>query len=137
MGRKAKTKTINSSLSTLKKKVWKEFSKYIRQKYADINGNVRCYTCGQIMPWQESQCGHGISGRGNAILFDEELCRPQCKRCNIFLYGNLDVFHTKLIKEKGIKWFEEKLKLKHTIKQFTRQELETLLDRYKELNKKM
>lgn len=134
MGRKNQTKTKTPSLNSLKKKVWKEFSKYIRLKYSKF-GMVRCYTCDQLLSWKDAQCGHGIGGRYNSILFDEELCRPQCLRCNIFLGGNYDVFHAKLIKENGIEWFEKKLKQKQMVKQFTRKELEELLQHYKQLNK--
>lgn len=132
MGRKVQAKTKTPSINSLKKKVWKEFSKYIRLKYSCF-GMVRCYTCDTPLSWREAQCGHGLGGRYNSILFDEELCRPQCIRCNIFLGGNYDVFHAKLIKENGIKWFEKKLKQKNTPKQFTIPELEKLYEHYKKL----
>jgi len=119
------------TIPKLKKKVWKIFSQYIRQKYADKNGYVNCYTCGVKKHWKEQQCGHGLGGRGNSILFDEELVRVQCPQCNIFKGGNYDVFHAKLIEENGLKWFNDKLKLKHTTKQFTRKELEMLYEKYK------
>jgi len=137
MGKKTskKSKSRKTSVKRLKAKVWKVFSQYIRQKYADKNGNVRCYTCGVVMNWKEAQCGHGLGGRTNSILFDEEICRPQCVKCNIFLNGNYDVFHAKLIKENGIEWFQNKLKLKYKIKQFTVQELEELYQKYKLLLK--
>ena len=82
------------------------------------------------MRWQDAQAGHGISGRNNSILFDEEIVRPQCKRCNIFLNGNEEIFHYKLIKENGLDWFEKKLKQKQTIKQFSNKELQDLYDYY-------
>lgn len=81
------------------------------------------------------QAGHGLSGRGNSILFDEELVRVQCVSCNIFKGGNYDIFHAKLIKENSLKWFNDKLKLKHTTKQFTRKELEELYEKYKTKNR--
>jgi hypothetical protein len=114
-----------------KQKVWEVFSKYIRLKYADKNGYVICYTCGRKMRWQESDAGHGASGRGNAILFNEKFVRPQCIRCNIFLKGNYDVFHAKLIKEYGPGILDEINKLKKTIKKFTQSELKELYEHYK------
>ena len=119
------------SLPELKKKVWKVFSSYIRQKYADEYGYDTCYTCGVRKPWKEMQCGHGFGGRNNSILFDEELVRPQCRQCNIFKGGNYDIFHTKLIEENGIEWFKRKVKQKHEIKKFTHQELEDKYNYYK------
>ena len=118
------------TIPKLKAKVWKVFSKYIRQKYAK-RGMVRCYTCGVVKPIKEMQCGHGLGGRGNSILFDEEIVRPQCVSCNIFRGGNYDIFHAKLIKENGVEWFQKKVKQKQETKQFTRKELEELYEKYK------
>lgn len=114
-----------------KQKVWQVFSKYIRLKYTDKNGYVICYTCGTKIFWKEAQAGHGASGRGNSILFDERLVRPQCKRCNIFLKGNYDVFHAKLIKEYGKDFLDEINRLKKTVKKFTQSELRELYEYYK------
>jgi len=130
-----KTKSLRTNISALKKKVWKEFSKYIRLRYAR-NGYVLCYTCGKIMNWKEAQAGHGLSGRGNTILFDEELVKPQCPRCNLFLGGNYDIFHKKLIEEYGLEWYNNKLRLKSKTKQFTLSELQKLYDKYRKLAQK-
>jgi len=60
-----------------KKKAWIQFSRYIRLKYAK-NGFVKCYTCSTVKHWKEMQAGHGIGGRSNAVLFNEDIVRPQC-----------------------------------------------------------
>jgi hypothetical protein len=119
------------TITQLKQKVWKVFSLYIRLKDADNLGYNYCYTCGIRLHYKRLQAGHGLGGRTNSILFDEELVKPQCQRCNIFLGGNYDVFHAKLIKEHGIEWFEGKLKLKNKTKQFTINELKQLYEHYK------
>ena len=60
------------------------FSQYIRLKYADSNGIVRCYTCNIAKHWTLMQCGH-FAKRGNLLLrYDERNCRPQCQGCNEF-----------------------------------------------------
>jgi len=114
-----------------KQMVWEVFSKCIRLKYADKNGYVICFTCGTKIYWKKAQAGHGASGRGNSILFNEKFVRPQCVRCNIFLKGNYDVFHAKLIKEYGSGVLDEINKLKKTIKKFTQSELKELYEHYK------
>jgi len=119
------------NIRQLKQKVWKVFSLYIRLKDADAWGYNYCYTCDKRLHYTELQAGHGLGGRTNAILFDEELVKPQCKRCNIFLNGNYEVFHAKLIEEHGLEWFKEKLKLKNSNKQFTADELQKLYEYYK------
>jgi hypothetical protein len=114
-----------------KQMVWEVFSKCIRLKYADKDGYVKCYTCGCKMRWQDSQCGHAIGGRTNSVLFDVEIVRPQCTRCNIFLHGNYTIFTTKLIKEKGMKWWENKLLNSKKVKKYSQSELKELYEHYK------
>ena len=87
---------------------------------------VRCYTCGVLKPIKEMQCGHGLGGRGNSILFDASICRPQCVSCNIFRGGSYDIFHMKLIEENGLSWFKSKMRQKSESRQFTRIELNDL-----------
>ena len=87
------------------------------------------------------QAGHGFSGRGSSILFEEKILRPQCYSCNVCKYGNLDVFHAKLVKEYGPGILNKMLKQKNTLKQFTLKEITEIHDKYKklyeeELNKK-
>jgi len=118
-----------SEKKRLKDKVWKVFSLYIRTKFAK-NGIVACYTCDKQMPIHLSQAGHAIGGRTNSVLFDEEIVRPQCRRCNIFLGGNYPVFVTKLIKENGLEWWEKKLRDSKKVKKFTVSELKDLLEYY-------
>ena len=93
---------------SLKAKAWRLFSEYIRLKYADKQGNCRCYTCGVTLPaiGHGMQCGHGIGGRGNYVLFLEEICRPQCYGCNVGRQGNYQEFIPKLIREIGIDQYE-------------------------------
>lgn len=124
--------------STIKKKAWDWCSKYIRLKHSDKNGFVACYTCGKIMFWQsgnQMQAGHGFSGRGNSILFEEKILRPQCYSCNVGKYGNLDVFHAKLIKEYGPKFLDQMNKQKNILKQFTLKEITEICGHYKKLYK--
>ena len=126
---------MKETIPKLKGKAWKLLSKLIRLQYSK-NGYVRCYTCGKLMEVKEAQAGHGFSGRGNSIIFDREIIRPQCVSCNVFKNGNYDIFHAKLIKENGVEWYEKKLKQKRQTKQFTRQELKQFIEDYKNELKK-
>ncbi len=117
-------------ISKQKKKTWEWFSKYIRLKFADDQGNCTCYTCGVVKPWNKMQAGHGIGGRTNNILFNEDVVRPQCYSCNIMHYGKLDEFGEKLRKEIGSK-YNEALKNKYKEKHFTESELKLLEAQYK------
>lgn len=93
---------------------------------------VSCYTCGERMVWKESQAGHAIGGRHNAVLFDEEICRPQCVRCNVFMRGNYPVFTAKLIREKGLGWFERKLEESRMVVKLTRSDFEEVIQTYRQ-----
>jgi len=84
----------------LKKELDRIFSLFIRYKYADKNGYVRCYTCDTIKPVKEMQCGHWIPRNILGTRFSEKNCRPQCVGCNMFNRGRPDVFSVNLMKEK-------------------------------------
>ena len=116
---------------TTKATAWRVFSEYVRRKYADANGFARCYTSGVVAHWRELQCGHGIGGRHNAVLFDEEICRPQTVAENVFKRGNYPVFVTKLIQENGMDWWEKKLADSREVVKLTRADLEEIIDTYK------
>jgi hypothetical protein len=94
------------SISKLKKRAWNVFSLYIRTKYSK-NGVVKCYTCGKMFTIKTTQAGHGIAGRNNAILFCEDVVRPQCVGCNFFGGGKYGIFMDKLIKEYGAEKFSQ------------------------------
>jgi hypothetical protein len=91
---KAKVKKL--STSKLKKKLDAIFSQYIRQKYADSEGMVTCFTCPTKKHWKEMQCGHFISRSYLATRFDEDNCRPQDVGCNIFGNGKTVEFAKQL-----------------------------------------
>ena len=119
------------SLRTLKARCWKLFSEYVRRKYADSGGRARCYTSGVVAHWKDLQCGHAIGGRHNAVLFDEEICRPQSVGENVFKRGNYPVFVTKLIEENGFEWWQKKLEESRRVVKYTRDDLQTLIETYK------
>lgn len=99
-----KEKKISKTQAKLKANA--AFSKYVRNKYS-VDGYATCYTCGLVKPWKELQAGHGIAGRNNAVLYMEEVVRPQCAGCNIWGRGKLHIFTPKLIREMGVNRYQE------------------------------
>jgi hypothetical protein len=79
---------MDSGLKRQKKKTWKAFSEFTRRRYANQKGQAFCVTCGVRKHWKKLQSGHFLDGRGNAILFEEKACFPQCYSCNICKHGN-------------------------------------------------
>lgn len=128
-GNQCMAKRKKKTLPALKKKAWSLLSKCIRQSSADSKGMVSCYTCGNSGNWKEMQAGHGIGGRTNSVLFDKEIIRVQCVSCNIFKSGNYTIFTTKLIKENGMEWWENKLTNSRVLVKYTRADLEELIER--------
>lgn len=65
---------------------WTAFSIYIRTRdclrFTDDPTEGMCVTCKRYYPFKQLQAGHFISGRGNAVLFDERLVYTQCVGCN-------------------------------------------------------
>lgn len=125
------------TLSALKKKAWEQLSLVVRRIHADDGGTVECFTCGRLMWWRESQAGHAIPGRTGAVLLDPEIIRPQCVGCNVFQRGQYHIFATKLIKEKGMDWWECKLTESRKVRKWNRAELEEVIEKLKQKNKEL
>ncbi len=82
MSRRKKT-----TITSLKKKLWKIFSIYIRMRDClETTGTTthgKCCTCGRDYPIGKLQAGHFIPGREDSILFDPSCVHAQCYRCNV------------------------------------------------------
>jgi len=124
-------KKKEKSLGALKKEAWKLLSLVIRHGAADHRGWANCFTCGKASPVVELQAGHAIGGRTGAVLFDEDLLRPQCVACNIYKRGNYPIYVAKLIREHSLEWWEEKLEESRKIRKYTRSELLEMIESYK------
>lgn len=94
----AKKQTVGS----LKKKLWKLTSEFVRRRGVDHNGNAECVTCGLVRHWKCLQAGHFIpKARGLSVYFDLMNLAPQCYRCNINLGGNGPNFYAWMLAERG------------------------------------
>lgn len=116
-----KKKTKKPTVAKLKKKLDKVFSEWIRRRDRDI-----CFTCGN----KGTHAGHYILRRHMNTRWDERNVHCQCVRCNVFEYGNMDVYALRLQTQYGDGILNELNMLKHTIKQFTVKELEELIEKY-------
>ena len=74
-------------IKTLKTKLDRVFSEYIRLRDSDSFGNCTCITCGKELPWREIHNGHWISRAKLNTRFDERNCSAQCCGCNTFKNG--------------------------------------------------
>lgn len=65
-----------------KKEADRLFSLYIRQRFTDKNGMVKCSTCDNVSHWRNMDCGHFMSRKHNATRCNDKNAMQQCKSCN-------------------------------------------------------
>ena len=112
--RKVKKLKKSVSVSVLKSKLWKIVSEYIRQKYADSDGFVKCTTCNTKKHWKEQQAGHFVpSGASSYLRYTETNIHPQCFHCNINLGSNPIEYREYMIKTYGEKFVNQMLELRN------------------------
>lgn len=89
-------KQSKQKISVLKRKLWKEFSLFIRTR-----DKFTCFTCGRLGSGGGMHAGHFIpkSVGGIALYFHEENVHAQCYHCNINLGGNQYIYGQKLGKK--------------------------------------
>lgn len=141
---KAKTKPIKRSKA--KDRAWKAFSDYIRLRDCLATTGTReygiCITCSERgdsswKPYKDLQAGHAVGGRGNAVLFHEQLVSIQCGYCNrkppMGLGGDYGNYAIALIKRYGLEQVEEWQKLRHdTSVKYSIADLLEIEQKYKE-----
>jgi hypothetical protein len=104
-------KKSGTTISFLRKKLWRILSEYIRIKDSDKEGNIKCCTCGDLYYWKDPkgrmQAGHYIPKRYCVPLYyDEENISPQCSLCNSLGEG-MQYFHAQhIISKRGEKVLE-------------------------------
>lgn len=106
-------------------------SKYVRIKEANSQGIVECYTCSKKDHWTKMDCGHYISRKNYITRWDIRNLRPQCKKCNQLLSGNIAIYEFNLNTETPGITEDLKLESRQLIK-YTRQELKSMLIDYRE-----
>ncbi len=118
-------KNLDKTLDTV-------FSIYIRLKYTDENGNGNCFTCDDPYHFNFLQCGHFVK-RGNTLYrHDKNNARIQCKDCNEFKSGNMQVYEERLINDIGmVKVAEMKFKANQNFAGWSKFEKRLTLQRLK------
>lgn len=73
-----------------------------------------------------------MSGRVNAIIFDERGIHPQCFACNVKKHGAYEDYVPWMYEHYGKDVYDELKRLRRTNVTFTRDELYELIEQYKE-----
>ena len=125
------------SLSTLRDRLDREFSKYIRLRDAMPSGMFRCISCGKIKPLDQADCGHFHSRVHMSTRFDEDNCHAECRFCNRFSADHLIGYRQNLIKKIGEQRFLLLEVKAHDTKKWSCFELEQLIKYYRALSAKI
>lgn len=122
---KSGNKKKKPSISKLKKRLWEQFSLYIRNR-----DGWTCFTCGRKGEGSGIHAGHFIpkASGGLALYFNEDNVHAQCFHCNHHLGGNQWEYGLKL----GPKKVEELYKLKNENWKWSIFEYEQKIEEYRE-----
>lgn len=123
--------------SNLKLRLDTVFAKFIRLRDAMPNGTFRCISCGRILPYDESDCGHYINRQHMATRFSEKNCNAQCRKCNRFDEGNIQGYRRGLIAKYGEPTVLMLEAMKNQINKISDFEYETLIEFYKKEVKRL
>ena len=128
-------KVKHPSKSTVKKRAWDAFSKFIRTRDCLRTTGCAdwglCITCGKRYHIKLLQAGHFIPGRHNANLFSEKGCHAQCYNCNINLRGNTLEYRRKIIEMYGDGYDEVLETENREIKKYSMEDLQDIAEQYK------
>lgn len=127
-GRK-RLKAFNmGDVAVLKRKAQTAFNAYIRARDAKQN----CISCDHNFTFgRQRHAGHYRPQGGHSLLrYDERNVHVQCSICNNHKSGNLADYRLNLIKKIGLAKVEE-LETMDTMKRWTAEELQEIIDTYK------
>lgn len=85
---------------TLKAKLDKIYSEYIRRSEADTRGHITCY-CGAVVHFKQSDCSHFVPRGCLNLRYDPRNTKASCRKCNRFMGGNLHYYALYLEKTYG------------------------------------
>ncbi len=117
-----------------KVRAWDAFSLWVRLSNADINGNVKCFTCGRVNHYKETDAGHFIHDR---LDYDEYNIHPQCTYCNRYRHGNLIEYTLRMVRLYGQEVVDELRFKSHQVEKYTIDELLNIEAKYKEKLKRL
>ena len=100
-----------------KEAAWNAFSRYIRTRdclrFTGDPDEGKCVSCSRFYPFKKLQAGHFIGGRGNAVLFAEDITYSQCYGCNVGKSGNYLDYYYFMESELGSKEAVDELVIKY------------------------
>lgn len=113
------------SIPALLKQAQRVFNYFIRER----DKNDPCISCGKFH--EDYDAGHYVpQGQSSFLRFHEDNCHKEGKGCNSFDKFHLVGYRKNLIRKIGIEkveWLEEN---RHTVKKWSREELNEIIKNY-------
>lgn len=120
-------RVVQVSLSELKKTAQKYFNKFIRERDAN-DGCISCTKEGC------DHAGHYIAqGSSGVLRFNEDNVNGQGRNCNVWKHGNPIEYRLRLVQKIGEKRVEYLEAHRNDLKKWSREELEAIISKYKQL----
>lgn len=80
----------------LERKLWKVFSKYIRERDS-VGGYGNCITCQKLILTNKAHAGHFVPRSCKSIKYDEFNVHLQCAGCNTYRGGEPILYRKALV----------------------------------------
>ena len=125
--KRAKRKSKEPSLASLRRKLDKVFAQFIRRRDMVGGGLGICVTCGYC---GILQAGHFIKRQHLMTRWDERNAHGQCIRCNHFLGGNEAEYYRFMQRKYGQQVIDELFELKHKTVKYSRDDLKAMIEKY-------
>jgi len=120
MGGKSTLKTRMNALDGV-------FSEWVRRKDATPHGIARCVTCGHCAHWKNQNAGHFWKRQHKATRWNPFNVAVQCIRCNKFRGGAEAEHAAYIIREYGLKAFEDLEEAHNRVKKWTKEEVQAMI----------
>lgn len=112
------------------KDIQRVFNKFIRLRDTDDTGFGKCYTCGKTGHYKEMDAGHFIPSTKTIHRFNHKNVHLQCKRCNMYLRGNLIPYTLRMENDYGTEVVDELLATQSNVLKLNQTERNELYDHY-------
>ena len=116
------------STASLRRKLDKVFSEFIRRRDCLPNGIGTCITCGKQ---RILQAGHFVPRQHRSTRWHPENVWGQCAACNCWGHGEQAEFYLALVRRLGQSKVDELMRLKRQTVKFNREDYETMLEKFK------
>lgn len=127
----------NTKITTLKNKLDKIFSEYIRRRDVNENGYGECIDCGKPLHFSEGDAGHFVGRRHLATRWDERNVHLQDRYCNRFLNGRQYEYGLALDEKYGPGTADELIQKSKEVFKINREWLQYQIDIYTEKLKEL